>query len=127
MVQKKLLIVDDDTGVLEFLREFFDIQGFIVRAAPRGSEALKILQNESYNVIILDITMPDMSGIDLCKKIRKEKLDVYIIGFSGLIEMYDSEVLKKIGFNACYRKPAQLSTLLNAVNTGFDSFDSDQE
>ncbi len=48
-----------------------------MRTATRGKEALKILKSESFKVMILDITMPDMSGIDVCKKIREEKLDIY--------------------------------------------------
>jgi DNA-binding response OmpR family regulator len=72
---KRILIVDDDELVLIALRELLRSENYEVHTFSRGSEALKKLDQEIFDLVVLDIVMPEMDGFELCQKIRgKETL-----------------------------------------------------
>lgn len=78
-IQKRILIVDDDTEIRELLE--FDIgqSGYYIDSAKDGLEGLNKALNNSYDLIILDVMMPKMNGFDVCKNIRQAKLAVPIL------------------------------------------------
>ena len=67
----RILIVDDDILVLEALQELFTSSECEVRVATRGQEALEILDQEHFDLLILDVVMPKMTGFDLAREVRK--------------------------------------------------------
>ncbi len=69
---KSILIVDDDELVLIALRELLKSENYEVQTFSRGSEALKKLDEDDFDLLILDIIMPEMDGFELCKLIRKK-------------------------------------------------------
>lgn len=69
MIRYKILIVDDEPGILAMLRDYFEFHGYIVYTAMSGMEALKAV-NAKPDLILLDINMPDMDGLEVCKLIR---------------------------------------------------------
>ena len=78
----KILIVDDEKDILEFLSYNLQKEGFEIFTASNGSTALKIAKKEVPNLIILDVMMPEMDGIETCEKIREiEALDSTLILF----------------------------------------------
>ncbi|MBW2030542.1 MAG: response regulator [Deltaproteobacteria bacterium] len=68
---KRILIVDDDEMVLIALEELLKPEGYEVHTVARAREALKILEQDGFDLLILDIIMPEMSGFELCRKIRE--------------------------------------------------------
>ena len=68
---KSILIVDDDEMVLIAVNELLKQEGYEVHAVSSGTEALKKLESNEYDLLILDIIMPEMDGLELCKRIRK--------------------------------------------------------
>ena len=68
---KSILIVDDDEMVLIAVDELLKQEGYEVHTISSGTEALKRLDKDSYDLVMLDIIMPEMDGIDLCRKIRE--------------------------------------------------------
>jgi two-component system response regulator PilR (NtrC family) len=80
MSQKaKMLVVDDEPSLREMLRICFRREGFEVSVADSGEAALGALQKETFNVVVSDIRMPDMTGIDLLKSVHAEGLAVPVI------------------------------------------------
>jgi DNA-binding response OmpR family regulator len=69
---KRILLVDDDELVLIALRELLQSENYEVQIFSRGSEVLKKLDEEKFDLLILDIVMPEMNGFELCKMIRKK-------------------------------------------------------
>jgi DNA-binding response OmpR family regulator len=97
----KILVVDDDILMLEALEELLTSSGYEVRVASRGQEALEILDKEHFDLLILDVVMPKMTGLDLCKEVRKrddEKSKVKIIMLTAKTE---ERVLKTEEKHAC--------------------------
>jgi len=73
-MQHQILIVDDEPDILEFLSYNLVKEGYQVITANNGKDALSLIAQNSPHLIILDIMMPEMDGVELCKKIRDEQL-----------------------------------------------------
>ena len=71
-MQNTLLLADDDTELCGLLKEYFESEGFDVRLAHDGSEALKQLRRPGLDLVVLDVMMPEVNGIDVLKELRKE-------------------------------------------------------
>ena len=69
---KKILIVDDDWDVVQLCQLAFQLAGFQVGAASTGPQALKMMAADMPDLILLDVMMPGMTGIDVCAEIRKQ-------------------------------------------------------
>lgn len=75
---QKILLVEDETGLVEFLRIELELQGYHLYVATTGAAGLRIFEEHSVDLILLDRMLPDMNGLEVCRKIR-EKSDVPVI------------------------------------------------
>ncbi len=73
MADKRILVVDDEIGALTLIGIMLERGGFEVLKAKDATSALKILEQETPDLIILDVMLPGMDGIELCRRIRKRK------------------------------------------------------
>ena len=104
----KILVVDDDILVLEALEELLTASGYVVRVAARGQEALEMLDKERFDLLILDVVMPKMTGFDLCREVRKrddEMSKVKIIMLTAKTEEKDTRIQEKYGCDLYLTKP----------------------
>jgi len=104
----KILVVDDDILVLKALEELLKSSGYEVRAATRGQEALEILDKEHFDLLILDVVMPKMTGFDVCCEVRKrddEMSTVKIIMLTAKSEEMDVKMEEKYGCDLYLTKP----------------------
>ncbi len=91
-----ILVTEDDADILELITYSLESEGFHVHAAKNGMDALSVLSDESVDLAILDVMLPDMSGIELCRKIkREERLENIPVLF---VTAKDGETDKLIGF-----------------------------
>jgi DNA-binding NtrC family response regulator len=84
MAGEKILLVDDDPTILSTLTRFLTGQGYTVAAAANGQEALAALQAEDIPLAILDLMLPDISGLELLAHVREHFPDTEVILFTGL-------------------------------------------
>ncbi|MBW1856942.1 MAG: response regulator [Deltaproteobacteria bacterium] len=104
----KILVVDDDILVLEALEELLKSSGYEVRVATRGQEALEILEKEHFDLLILDVVMPKMTGFDVCREVRKrddEMSTVKIIMLTAKTDARSAEIRKECGCDLYLTKP----------------------
>jgi DNA-binding response OmpR family regulator len=104
----KILVVDDDILVLEALEELLTSSGYEVRVADRGQEALELLDKEHFDLLLLDVVMPKMTGFDVCREVRKrddEMSKVKIIMLTAKTEERDSKIEEKYGCDLYLTKP----------------------
>ena len=78
MKSRQILLVDDDPDILRILKDNLELDGYRVAAASTGKEALKVFEQANTDLIVLDLSLPDLDGIQVCRSIR-EKSDVPII------------------------------------------------
>ena len=104
----RILVVDDDILVLEALKELLTSSGYEVRVATRGQEALEVLDKERFDLLILDVVMPKMTGFDLCREVRKrddEMSAVKIIMLTAKTEARDLQSEEQCGCELYLTKP----------------------
>jgi len=111
--QRRVLVVDDERLVRVHLRRALESQGYEVTEATSGTEALAALAQDIPSVILLDVTMPDISGIEVLRQIRRQGSNVPVILSSG----YHAAALdvEQDSFQGFLAKPHKLSELFEAV------------
>ncbi len=82
MSAEKILIVDDEKEIRDLIDIYLTNEGYITLKSSNGIEALELLKTNNVHLIILDIMMPKMDGIEACMKIREEKKYAYNNAFS---------------------------------------------
>ncbi len=98
MQNYKILLVDDDKDILEFIEYNLSKEGFLVKTARNGNEALELAETFNPQLMILDVMMPDMDGIELCEHIRQRpKLANILIAF---LTARDEDYSQIAGFEA---------------------------
>jgi CheY-like chemotaxis protein len=116
---KKVLAVDDDENILNLERTILEQKGFEVTGAVGGAEALRILANEQFDLVLLDVMMPEVDGFTVCRKIKEDPRlrDIPVIfltargGGEALAEGFESGAVMYIN------KPFTANKLLTIVNT----------
>ena len=119
-MSKKILIVDDEKDITLVLKEFFVSKGYEALAAFSGKEAMGFLNQSGLDLILLDMHLPDISGLEILREARKIHKDAKIIILTGFSEEYREEA-EKIGCDAFLTKPfsvKELITTIEAVLTG---------
>jgi len=123
MDEKKILVVDDEVLILDMLKEAFGSAGYTVLTAESAEEALKILKDESVMVMFLDIKLPGMSGVELCKKIRIENQIGIIHALTGYSNIYGLLECRVAGFDDFFVKPIKFNILLKAAQEAFEKLE----
>ncbi|MFN2582768.1 MAG: response regulator transcription factor [Candidatus Dormibacteria bacterium] len=106
----RVLVVDDDPRLLHIVEMYLSIEGFDVRTAENGEVALTLLEPEAPDLVILDVMMPGIDGIEVCRRIRESDAasTVPVIMFSALSGDDDLERARQAGANHMITKPFNL-------------------
>ena len=113
-VLSKLLIVDDESGIREIIKKYAVFEGHEVFEASGGLQAIDICRNEKFDIIILDIMMPDLDGFSVCKEIRKTA-STPVIMLSARGEEYDKIHGFEVGIDDYVVKPFSPKELMLRV------------
>lgn len=119
MIEKKILVVDDEEGIRDILTQSFQKAGFAVRAGESAERAVEILQQESIMVMFMDLNLPGMSGVELCQKLKKENPVGIYFAVTGYADFFGLLECRKAGFDDFFTKPVQLKILLEAAEYAF--------
>ncbi|CAH0119543.1 MULTISPECIES: response regulator transcription factor [unclassified Paenibacillus] len=114
MEKEKILVVDDEWNLRNLLRIYLTKGGYQVAEAGHGSDALKLLSEQSFHLIILDVMMPDMDGWTLCGKIR-ESSQVPILMLTARTDTRDKVFGLELGADDYLVKPFEAAELLARV------------
>jgi CheY-like chemotaxis protein len=120
-MKRTVLVVDDDKLVRATLDKVLTKSGCSVILASSGKEALEFLAKEEIKVFILDLMMPEMDGIELCRKIRKSiGSECVIYALTGHVEDYKVEECRNAGFDDFFVKPFKITMILNMIDLAFE-------
>jgi two-component system alkaline phosphatase synthesis response regulator PhoP len=111
-----LLVVEDEESLREALKLNLELEGYEVTTAETGSMALKMVRNEYFDLIILDIMLPEIDGITVCETIRTQHNDVPILFLSARNNSADRVLGLKKGGDDYLTKPFNLEELLLRVD-----------
>jgi two-component system cell cycle response regulator DivK len=106
----KILIVDDNRMILQALSDHLEALGYDTEVAASGIDALEILKHDKPDLIIMDIVMPEMSGIEVTKKIKADPQakSIPVVAFTSQSnrgqwdEIFDDYLVKPFGYDALY-------------------------
>ena len=114
----KILLVDDEKDILEFLSYNLEKEGFIVFTANNGINGLELVEEHKPDLIILDVMMPEMDGIEVCQKIRKLEggIETLILFLTARSEEYSELAGLDAGADDYITKPIKPKLLLSRVN-----------
>jgi len=120
MSTKKILIVDDEEAITKLITLVFSREGYEVKTAENGDQALKIIQKENIHVIITDLNMPEMNGIKLCRAIRKTVPMAMIFAMTGYASLFELAECREAGFDDYFVKPVNIKTLVKTAENAFE-------
>jgi len=115
---KKIMVVDDEPQILKVLRAYLEKSGFQVVSAADGNSALAIFKREKPDFLILDLNLPGMDGLDVCKAIRRES-NVPILMLTARVEEADRLIGLELGADDYVVKPFSPREVVARVRTIF--------
>lgn len=115
---KKILIVDDEPDILEFLQYNLKKEGYEVVTAQDGRQAIDVAEREKPNLILLDIMMPEMDGVETCRQLRtrKEFNDTPIAFLTARDEDFSQIAALDVGGDDYITKPIKPRVLMSRIN-----------
>lgn len=108
---ERILLVEDDPRLADMLSEYLGQAGFRITIAPMGASALKHLSDEEYDAVVLDLMLPDMDGLDVCRQLRT-KSSTPVLMLTGRGDAIDRIVGLELGADDYLPKPFEPRELL---------------
>lgn len=108
---KKILIVDDEKPIREMLKKFLVKKGYEVYEAENGEDAIRIVEEQYPAIVLLDIRMPKMDGVEVLKRIRQVGKDIGVVMITAVSETAIAEKCMEFGAFDYITKPISLEYL----------------
>src|SRR6516225_9693487 len=115
--QPTVLVVEDDDLILDAMTRMLVREGYLVLTAASGHDAIGLLHAplQPINVLVLDVNLPDVSGIDLCARIRELHPNLPVVVCTGSTDPADADGLANMGVHGYFHKPVSMVDLLASV------------
>jgi DNA-binding response OmpR family regulator len=116
MTQIKVLVAEDDTNIRMGLVDTLESEGYGVSQAKDGKMAMQLFDKDCFDLVLLDVMMPEKSGYDVCRDIRATNEDIPIIMLTAKVEEIDKVVGLKLGADDYMTKPFGIHELLARIS-----------
>lgn len=113
--ERKLLVVDDDEAVRDMLEITFKEAGFSPILAGSAEEAVEILRKENIQILFLDLKLPGISGLELCRKFREYNPVACIYAMTAYTSLFELADCREAGFDDYFIKPVEIDLLVKAA------------
>lgn len=117
MTNKKVLIVDDEEHIRELIKFNLKKEGYDTAVAVNGTEALKIIKESKFDLILLDLMLPEIDGLEVCKEIRRneETADIPVMMITAKGEEFDKVLGLELGADDYITKPFSIRELMARI------------
>lgn len=116
---KKVLIAEDSSVIQNLTKKILQMQNYQIFSVKNGKQVIEKVENENFDIILMDINMPQMDGMECAKAIRKmsdsAKANVPIIAVTGNAKNYSMDDFKEVGINDYLPKPLNFDNLVEMV------------
>jgi len=112
----KILLVDDESPICSSLKKFLESKGHLVATSLRGKEGLELFKKDKFDLVLSDITMPDMDGIELIKKVKEKDQQTKVIVITGHIQKEKEEKAREAGADEVLIKPFKNELLYQTIS-----------
>jgi len=114
-----ILIVEDELGIIQFLQQGLEEEGYRVTTASDGSKGFELIQNQKFDLILLDWMLPKINGLDLCKAVRIKDQSTPIIFLTAKDTVQETIEGLKAGANDYIKKPFSFEELAERIKIHF--------
>jgi DNA-binding response OmpR family regulator len=114
-----ILIVEDELGIIQFLQQGLQEEGYLITTANDGSKGFELVQNQQFDLILLDWMLPKINGLDLCKAIRVKDKTTPIIFLTARDTVQETIEGLKAGANDYIKKPFSFEELVERIKVHF--------
>ncbi len=121
-MEEKILVVDDEDFHRELMQKLLSKLGYEVAVVESAEDAFSLLERKKFPVIITDLIMLEMDGVEFCQKIRETDNKTIVIALTGHTDLYDADKLKEVGFDNHLTKPFKIDVIQEAIQEGFEEF-----
>ncbi|WP_457556248.1 response regulator [Candidatus Pyrohabitans sp.] len=125
LMKPKILVVDDEELIRLSLRKLLEKNGYRVEVASSAAEALEKLKADGFRIVITDIMMPDMDGVELLKKIKEQDRSIYVIMITAYASLERAIASLKFGAGDFIQKPYENREILEAVQKAVETLEED--
>lgn len=108
---KQILYIEDTADTRDLVQFILSKEGFTVALADNAAEGLRMLKEQAYALILLDVGLPDKDGIELCREIRRADAKTPILFYTAFAELLDRDQAIAAGAQGCLRKPEDTARL----------------
>jgi two-component system response regulator ArlR len=115
----RILIVEDEIGILQFLQQGLEEEGYTIETATDGEKALELLTNESFDLVLLDWMLPKLTGLEVCKAYRLQNKTTPVIFLTAKDTVQETIEGLQAGANDYIKKPFSFDELLERVKVHF--------
>jgi CheY-like chemotaxis protein len=112
----RILVVDDDAMIRQFLHDFLVFQGHSVTLCEDAQRALALLEDAEFSLLITDVSMPGMTGVELVHELRSKDRELPVLVLSGTLDDEVEASLKRLGRTECLAKPFHTAQLLSVLD-----------
>jgi CheY-like chemotaxis protein len=116
---KRVLIAEDSSVIQNLAKKILEFQNFEITAVKNGEQVMQLLDKEDFDILLLDINMPIMDGMECVKAIRelkdKKKANLPVVAITGNAKNYSETDFKDAGFNDALMKPLNFDKLVDVV------------
>jgi two-component system cell cycle response regulator DivK len=116
---KKVLVAEDSSVIQNLTKKILQFQNFDIKSVKNGKEVLKSMETEPFDLILMDINMPQMDGMACIREIRsmsdKTKSSIPVVAITGNAKNYSEEDFTSAGFNDFLSKPLDFDKLVDTV------------
>lgn len=119
MPKDSILVIDDDPDTIEFLRIVFNVRGREITGAHTGSEGLRLAHERPFDLILVDVMMPDIDGYDVCRQLRADPATaaIPIVILTARSSLVDQTLGLEAGADRFLIKPVGISILTGLADT----------
>ena len=115
----KILLVDDNSSITELLSQYLEVKGYQCTSRQDGRSGLDLIRSGKFDLIFLDLAMPEFSGMDLLKELSSNELKENNIALLTASNISDSQMkeINKVGVKSIIKKPVKLQTLVDFIES----------
>ena len=115
----KILVVDDNKSITNSLEKYLRIKGFGVTICNDGYDGFELIQNNAWDSILLDLSMPEFSGLDIIENLEKNNIlkdkNIVLFTASSAPDYVLEKLVEKDGIKTCLKKPTSLAKIAETI------------
>jgi CheY-like chemotaxis protein len=115
MERRKVLLVDDELEFVSTLGERLRLRGMDAGIATSGEEALRLVQEDPPDVVVLDVMMPGLGGMEVLQRIKKRNRGIQIVLLTGMTGTVETDEAQRLGAFDCLMKPLNIDELIRVI------------